>query len=321
MRGIRLNFYERVAGFFVLFAVVGSVVFAVSVAVKQGWFDARVEYSTSFESAEGVHSGTSVKIAGLTVGAVRDVELLADNRVKVTFDVLKKFSNRLREDSKVSLVRPFIIGDRVLEVSLGTDGLPPPRDQAVLASEETMDLMSVMSGRKTGQLMGQLVQVLGNLQTVIEAFTDKERVHSVVRMFDRMEPLIDNMSVMSEEVVKLSRQMNKDQNLGKVLQQAVLLTSELNRILPELNRGNPEMGSDLAKLTKSLGKVTAELDRSFSQVDADMPSTAARMVEALNEATILIKAMQKSLFVRGSVREVREEEAERRRLPASSPTK
>ncbi|MBX3039907.1 MAG: MCE family protein [Bdellovibrionaceae bacterium] len=321
MRHVRLNLYERVAGFFVLFAAVGSVVFAASVAVKQGWFDARVEYSTMFASAEGVHTGTSVKMAGLSVGSVREVELLADNRVKVTFDVLKKFSDRLREDSRVSLVRPFIIGDRVLEVSVGSEGSPALADHAVLTSEETMDIMSVMSGRKTGQLMAQLAQVMGNLQTVVEAFADKERVHSVVRMFDRMEPLIDNVSVMSEEVVKLSRQMNKDQNLGKVLQQAVVLTSELNRILPELNRGNPEMGADLAKLTKSLGRVTAELDRSFSEVDADMPSTAARMVEALNEATVLIKAMQKSLFVRGSVREVREEEAQRRRLPASAPTK
>lgn len=321
MRSVRLNFYERVAGFFVLFAVVGFSMFAVSVAIKQGWFDARVEYSTRFESAEGVHTGTSVKMAGLTVGSVRDVELLADNSVKVTFDVLKKFSNRLREDSRVSLVRPFIIGDRVLEVSVGSEHSPRLEDHANLASEETMDIMTVMSGRKTGQLMGQLAQVMGNLQTLVEAFTDKERVSSVVRMFDRMEPLIDNMSTMSEEVVKLSRQVNKDQNLGKVLQQAVVLTTELNRILPELNRGNPEMGADLAKLTKSLGKVTSELDRSFSQVDADMPSTAARMVEALNEATVLIKAMQKSLFIRGSVSEVREEEAQRRRLPASGPTK
>lgn len=321
MRGVRLNFYERVAGFFVLTAVVGSVMIAASIAVKQGWFDARVEYSTTFESAEGVHTGTSVKMAGLGVGSVRDVELLSDNRVKVTFDVLKKFSNRLREDSRASLVRPFIIGDRVLEVTVGSEAAAALQDGGVLASEETVDVMSVLSGRKTSQVMAQLAQVMGNLQTVVEAFADKERVHSVVRMFDRMEPLIGSMSAMSEEVVKLSRQVNKDQNLGKVLQQAVVLTTELNRILPELNRGNPEMGADLAKLTKSLGKVTQELDRSFSQVDADMPSTAARMVEALNEATILIKAMQKSLFVRGSVREVREEEAQRRRLPAASPTK
>lgn len=315
MRHLGLNFYERVAGLFILGAIVGSLVIAASVAIKQGWFEPRVVYSSTFESAEGVHSGTSVRMAGLSVGSVRSVELLENNQVKVQFDVMKKFSDRIRQDSKVSLVRPFIIGERVLEISLGSNALPVVAENHSLPSEATMDIMSLMSGRRTGQMLSQVAQVMSNLQSVLEAFTNQERMNSVVRMFDQMEPLVQNLSQMSDEVTKLSSQLNQDQNLGKVLRQAVILTTELNRILPELNRSNPEMGEDLGKLTGVMGKLASSMQASFEQTDADMPSTTARMLEALDEATVLMKAMQKSLFIRGSVREVREEEA--KRLPAS----
>lgn len=321
MRKARLNLYERVAGMFVLSAIVGAGAFALSSAVKQGWFEPRISYTTIFSSAEGVHPGTSVKMSGLTVGAVESVDLLPDNRVRLSFNVMKKFSNRLREDSMASLIRPFIIGDRVLEVTVGSDEVPALASNAELRSEENMDLMSLMSGRRTNHVMTQLSGLMNNLAIIIEAFSDKERTTSFVRMFDRMDPLLGKMTVLSDEVIKMSKQVNKDESLSTVMRQAAILTTELNRILPELNNGNPQLGSDLAKLTKSLGRVTEEMDRVMTQGEQSGTSPAARMMEALNETTILIKALQKSILVRGSVREVRDEEQKRRQPAEAGPTK
>lgn len=321
MRKVRLNRYERVAGIFVLAALGSAGVIALSSAIRQGWFEARVSYESIFETADGVHYGTMVKMSGLTVGSVRSVELLPENKVKVSFDVMNKFTNRIRSDSTASLIRPFIIGDRVLEITVGSETAELLPAYSKIQTEETMDVMSIMSGRKTSQFMSQFAGVIGSLKIILEAFADKERTNSVVRMFDNLEPMLVKLNTLSEEVIKLSKQMNKDENLEKVMKQAVLLTSELNKIIPRLNEGNPQMGEDLAKLARSLGRITSEMDQAFThKSDGDSVSTASRLVEALNEATVLIKAMQKSFFVRGSVREVREEESDRRH-PANSPEK
>lgn len=318
---IKFNKFERVAGMFILVALVGSLLAAVSVAVKQGWFETKVWYHTFFQNADGVHPGTVVQIAGLRAGSVEDVELQNDNRIKVLFYVHGKFQNRVRSDSKAHLIRPFIIGDRVLELSVGGETEQLLAEHSLLKSEETIDLMTILSGKAMGNYFSKISVLLENMHEILEAFSSKDRTRSVVRIFDRLDPLLGNLNHMSTEVIKLSKQITHQDNVKKVLSNAVVLTEELNHVLPELNRKNPQLASDLALVTKNLSQMTTDLKvigPAFSAIGNDMPQAAKRAVEALNEATILIKAMQKSFFVRNSVDEVKTEEAkEARRTPSS----
>lgn len=302
MMVVKFNKFERIAGLFILIAVAGSVFTAISVAVKQGWFEKKFYYSSLFENADGIHPGTTVLMAGLRVGEVEEVELQGDNKIKVNFHVQGKYQNRIREDSLAHLIRPFIIGDRVLEVTVGSDAARPVVEHTQIPSEETIDIMTLISGKKMGNYFSKISGILENLNEVVSALTNKERTRSMVRMFDKLDPLISNLNMMSLEVVQMGR--------------------EINLILPALNKAHPQMGQDLAVIVRNLNQLTTQfkvLGPAIEGVGEDLPQAAHRMVEALTEATILIKAMQKSMFVRGSVREVHEEEAEtnKKRRPSS----
>lgn len=264
---IKFNKFERVAGIFILVAMLGAGFVGMSVAIKQGWFEDKIYYSTYFENADGVHPGTLVQMAGLRAGSVTDVDLQNDNKIKVSFYVQGKFKNRIKSDSQTQLIRPFIIGDRVLEVTVGAEHAAPLAENSTMPSNETIDVMTLMSGKKLGNYLSRVSNIMENLHDLVRAFTNKERTSAVVRIFDRLDPLVANLNDMSIEMTKMGQ--------------------EVNKILPGVN--------------KSVGK--------------EIPQTAKRAVEALNEATILIKAMQRSFFVRGSVTEVRDEES--RRMPSS----
>ena len=322
MMAIKFNKFERVAGLFIFVAIVGTVLTAVSAAVKQGWFETKVYFTTSFENADGLHPGSLVQISGLRAGSVEEVELQSNKKIKVTFYVLNKFRESVRQDSKVQLIRPFIIGDRVVDVEVGSESSQALPDYAFLKSEETMDLMTLVSGKKMGTYLNKMNLAAENLHELLTAFSDPTRTQSLIRIFDKIDPMVTNMTIMSSEVIKLSRQVTRDENVQKVLANAVILTHELNVVLPELNKRNPELAGDLAGVVKNLSQMTNDLKvigPAFASVGNDLPMAAQRAVEVLNEATILIKAMEKNLFLRGSVKEVREEEAaDSRRAPASS---
>ena len=81
MMKVKFNHFERVAGVFVLVAVAALVISMVGVSVKQGWFDSKTVFRTIFETAEGIHAGTEVQLAGLRAGSVTDVELTMDNKI------------------------------------------------------------------------------------------------------------------------------------------------------------------------------------------------------------------------------------------------
>lgn len=293
MMKIKLSRYERVAGLFVSVAILGTLVGTASVAIKQGWFEEKVRFVTHFENADGLHEGTKVVIAGIQAGEVENIELRDDNQIKVTFHILGKYRQKVKEDSNAQLIRPFVIGERILEISVGSKESPLLSEYEEVLSQETVDLMTLLSGKKLGIYMAQAAQMLDNLRTVMEAFLSKDRTDNMVKIFDKLNPLVDNMNSMTVEVTKLSKQATDQNNMKEVMRNVALLTRELNKTLPQIAETMREIGPD-------------------------MPRSAKRAVEALDEATILIKALQRSMLIRGNVKDVRAEEEAKKRLPASS---
>lgn len=313
MNKLKFNKFERVAGLFVGMAIIGFFLSLLSVAVKQGWFDSKVYFSTAFTNADGIHVGTSVQLAGLKAGSVDNVELTADNKIKVRFYVLSKFENRIKQDSVAQLIRPFVIGERVLDLAVGSNESQPLTENSVMNSLETVDLMTLISGKQLGAYLSTMEGMMDNLKTMAEAFLDKNRTQSFVKMFDRIEPLLKNLNSMSVEVIKLSQQATKDQNLGVVLSQLATTTKELNALIPEMNHRAPQMAKDITQLVTNLAVLTEEFKvviPALAEIAPDLPHASRRAVEALDEAVVLIKAMQKSFFVRSSAQEVRDEEAQ-----------
>ena len=326
MNKVKFNKFERVAGLFVGLAIFGFIFSLFAVSIKQGWFDRKIYFTTSFVNADGVHPGTAVQIAGLKAGSVEDVELTKENQISVRFYVLSKFEHKIRQDSMAQLVRPFIIGERILDVSLGSDGAKPLAENTEMKSNETVDLMTIMSGRQLGSYMATLSGMMGSLKTLAEALLNKDRTATFVSMFDRVDPLLKNLNTMSLEVIRLSRQATKHENFGVVLGELAITTKQLNALLPEMHEQAPQMAKDLTQLVSNLAQLTEQFKvviPALAEVAPDLPHASRRAVEALDEAVVLIKAMERSFFVRGSVEDVRREESEERaakeknRVPSS----
>lgn len=286
---VKFNKFERVAGVFVLAAVLGAGAMTVFVAVKKGWFSSKVNYTSVVTSADGLHPGTKVQIAGIRAGEVKEVELLSAKEIRVHFEVLKKYQMRVRKDSHVQVIRPFVIGEKVVEISVGSDSEDMLGDLAEIPSIESFDMMDLVSGKKLGPFLASFEGLMNNMSTLARAFADPKRTEAFVEMFDRMSPLIDNLNEMSKQVV--------------------VLTRDLNKMVPGMVKEDPEVGRKISRLIGDLQTVTRQLSPAMTKVGPQLPQASLRALEALDEAVVLLKAMQKSFMIRGNVEEVREEEA------------
>ena len=324
MMKVKFNKFERVAGLFVGLALVGGIVFTLSVAIKQGWFEAKTNYMTIFENADGIHPGTTVQMAGLKAGSVEEVELLQSNKILVRFYVLAKFQDKIRENSIAQLTRPFIIGDRVLDISVGAAESKTVAAEATIPSHEAVDLMTILSGKGLGNTLENMSSMLQNLKYLAESFLNKDRTEAMVRMVDRIDPLLKNLNVMSLEVIKLSKQATKDENLEIVLGSLSATTKELNKLLPDLSERAPAMAKNMESLVKNMAELTQQFRvfmPAIAEIAPDLPHVSRRAVEALDEAVVLMKAMQKTWVVRSAAQEVREQEekdSKKARKPADS---
>jgi phospholipid/cholesterol/gamma-HCH transport system substrate-binding protein len=309
---IKFNQYERVAGIFVLSAMVGAVALSFAVALKRGWFESKISFETDFTSAEGIHAGTSVQMSGLKAGSVTEVDLQANNQVHVHFEVSSRFAALLRADSRVHLMRPFIIGDKILDVTVGAEKGEPLKEGTLLASEDSMDLMDLLSGRKLGPYLSTLDKMTENLKFVAEAFLDPARSHALIQIFDEMSPLLKNVNSMSREVGTLLHDVNHKQGLAITIQNLAAITGELNQALPAIREQAPGTAKDVVQLAHNLAVLTEEMQKVLpvvSEMAPEFPRASRRALEALDETVVTLKALQKSFLLRGSVHDVREEEA------------
>ena len=307
---------EREAGLFVLGAVVGSLVSAIGIAVQRGWFESHKPVMAILKNAEGIHPGTVVQMAGLRAGSVDDVELQTDNSVRVRLMISERFFDRLRMDSKVQTLRPFIIGEKVLDLTLGTNTSAPLEPGQTLATVENLDVMDLLSGKKMGPLVETLAGLADTMKTLMEAFADADRTRSFIETYDKMGPLITNMNAMAVEVNGMTKDLRKAK-VHKVVENLYFTVREVNKLIPEVQNGGTLENVQL--LVTNLAVLTTEMQKLVPTINAiapELPRTSLRAVEGLNELVITLKAMQKSFLLRGSVSDVKEEEA-KQRAPAS----
>lgn len=292
---IRFNKFEKVAGLFVFVSILCVVLGMAGIAVKQGWFSRKVRYATELESADGVHAGTAVQISGLRVGAVTGVDLQNNDKVLVTFEVFEKFSDKIRADSRVQMFRPFVLADKVLEVSAGTEEQPIMQAGGMIPNKASTDIMDLLSGKKMGSMMVSFDKLADSLKIAGEAFADPKRTHAMVQMIDRLNPMVQNLNVMSQEVIKL--------------------TSVVNKVMPQLTQEVPDLGAQVGLLVKNVNTLTTEFQKltpAIGVLAPEIPYVTKRGVEALDEVVLTLKAMQRSFLLRGKVDEVREEEKQRK---------
>lgn len=281
---VKLSHFERVAGLFVVIAFGGAVVLTGLAAIQQGWFASKIYLETEVESADGLHAGTAVHVAGLRAGEVIEVELQSAEKVRLKFEILEKFQKNIREDSVVQIIRPFILGEKVVEVSVGSQESPMIITGQKLKATPGFDLMELVSGKTLGPFMGDLQGLMKNLSTLAKAFADPKRTKAFIKMFDRVDPLIISLGHMSNEVTKLSKGLNDEEHLKKLVQR--------------------------------LDRLTKVIEPAMAEIGPELPRVSRRTVEALDEMVVTLKAIQKSFLLSGKVEDVREEEKKRQRQPA-----
>lgn len=320
---VKFNKYERVAGLFVLVAIVGALAATAAVAIKQGWLERKVRFQTVLNNADGLRLGTQVQMAGLRVGSVTSITLTSNSEVRLQFEVSDKFHERVRADSVVRAIRPFIIGEKVLDVSVGSASTDLLAEHSVVKSEATADIMDLISGRTLAPYLEAMGKTMENLRFVAQAILDPERSKSIVRIFDELAPLVKNVNGFSSQANALLKQINGKKQLSHVIDNLVALTGEMNRVLPVLTKDSPRLAEDVTKIARNMAILTDEMQKilpALQEIGPELPRASRRAIEALDETVVTLKALQKSFILRGSVEDVKKEERTENeaRLPAGS---
>jgi ABC-type transporter Mla subunit MlaD len=275
------NPFERAVGFFLLTTIFGTVLFGMTLAVKKNWLEEKNYYFTKVESASNIREGSSVFLSGLKIGKIEEIILDSRGELKVKFSVLKKYSHSLVDGTFVQFTRPFILGERVLNIVRTKNSGKRLPANSLISTLKSHDILEALSGQKVNQIIDRFDSMSQNLDDLIRISKNvAEQIHEK----DKVRLILNQLANASRELKNIPHMAK---NAGNILTNLNDLSTELNELRPYL--------------------------RSVAQ---KMPEGSEKSLHLLDESLIIVKALQKNMFLKDHVKAVKIENDKNDRLPA-----
>jgi phospholipid/cholesterol/gamma-HCH transport system substrate-binding protein len=155
-------------GALVLVAILLFVGFVLSIGQRSALFQERYSLITTFSSTEGLAVGAPVRLAGVTVGNVTRINFgrdPKDRRIAMTLSVERRVQDRIREDSVASIATIGLVGDKVLDITVGSYDKPELKPGAHLASMDSLDYAVLL--QKGDRILDHVTRISASLDDLL----------------------------------------------------------------------------------------------------------------------------------------------------------
>src|SRR5919199_3384562 len=241
-----------------LFVLIAAVVLIVLILNASGdiSFRSKKHLRVKFASAEGLRKGAEVRLAGVRVGRVDDVQLLPPSddpnaprvEAKISVDSTvdgKPVTDLIRTDSSAQLVAPSLLGsDKIISVTMGTSLGQPVQENAELRSTTEGGMAQLTASGN------QLVDQLNKLSEQMTGITTKiNQGQGTIGRFVNDEAFYDNLNLTVREAQAIMREIRSGNGTAAQLvnnpalyNNVERMTASLQEISDNLNRGRGTAG-------------------------------------------------------------------------------
>ncbi|HEY9074781.1 MAG TPA: MlaD family protein, partial [Desulfobaccales bacterium] len=224
--------YETIVGIFVVASMVILLLMVIIIARQEGLFEQYVVYKAVFKNVSGLKPGSEVHLAGVTVGNVKEIIISPDGSTVVTFNVIKKYSNRVREDSRASIGFQGLLGEKSLDLSTGATTKPPIPPDGRVTSIEPLDITQMLA--KAGPSLENLQKILDNLATLTESLVGKK---------GGMNNTIDQFQEIVTKINKGQGTIGLIVNDPKLYREATETVAAARKLLTDIEKGKGALGT------------------------------------------------------------------------------
>jgi phospholipid/cholesterol/gamma-HCH transport system substrate-binding protein len=159
-------------GAFVMAAFAVLAVMLFSYSAEQGFLRPRYRLVTYFADVQGLTTGAPVRLAGRDVGFVEFVTfapLFEDKPpVRVVVQVDREIQDRIRTDSIASIGTIGLLGDRYVELTMGTEQGEVLERDSEIPSVSPLDLNVAVE--RGGEAIANIARLTENVNEVVESF-------------------------------------------------------------------------------------------------------------------------------------------------------
>ncbi len=182
------------AGLFVAMGLALASLVVFFIGQETRIFEEQRIFRAYFQNVQGLTEQSPVWLGGLKVGRVESITFTSDSAergVEVRFRVSAKLADRVREDSVVRLSSLGVVGEKAVDVSLGSVNSPLVPDGGVLRSDMSGDLNTLMQA--AGQVMEDSKAISRSLRVAVETYADPRLAEDVSASLHSLRALLEEV--------------------------------------------------------------------------------------------------------------------------------
>lgn len=150
-------------GAFILAGLIAFFAIIYLLGAQARYFERKYDLVAEFAEVGGLIEGATVRLAGVQVGRVTEVTLPEQpgGKVRVTLTIARRYAERIRRDSEARIVTQGLLGDKIIEISIGSAAAPPLKPGETLVAREPFELQQVFTaGAETMRHVNELAAAL-----------------------------------------------------------------------------------------------------------------------------------------------------------------
>lgn len=241
-------------GIFVFLLLLLFIAFVLTIGTQTRLFEERYTLRAAFRDVQGLTMGAPVRLAGLNIGVVQGVTFssdAADPRVHVEVTIDREFQPRIREDSEATIGTVGLVGDKVFEITVGSDTAEILQSGEFLQTKEPVDFARLMA--QGGEVLEGLAGASQSLKTFFEKLEEGEGLLPSMISDEAGRDLIQDLAGAAKNLRRLSDRAEKGEGLlgalltdpqgAQIIEDLRSAAANLKQITDDLTEGKGTLGA------------------------------------------------------------------------------
>ena len=268
-------------GLFVLITLSLFVLILFFLTGEQRFYEKSYTLTTSFTNTAGLIKGAAVRLSGVRIGAVTDIEFtpnpVGDKVIMVRMKISRDGMSRINPDAKATIRTEGLLGDKFIEVIPGVEKpMAKLPDSLDIESQTPIEFASIIG--QSGDLLANIISISESLDKIVKAFGQEENINNISKTLaslrasseaiqKNLEAIEHNDGILNTMIYGEKNKSGKsDENALIKLNKAV---TKLDNMLNQIDKGdgtlhdlvyNKELSSDINSTVANLKNATANLN-------------------------------------------------------------
>jgi phospholipid/cholesterol/gamma-HCH transport system substrate-binding protein len=303
----RFKNLERKIGIFIALALAGILVAFVLFGLQKDFFTKKYILSFTADRGTGFSKGMPVKLSGFRIGRVTAISLNKQAMVDIFLEIDADYRTWIRSDSIAKLVKEGLIGDMIIDISVGSPDKPQLKDRDTITYIKTKGLDELAE-----EIAQKVKPVLIEVRDIISYVNDpegdlKKTIRNAEQLTRRLEEtrqhadqfLVATTGNVNKVTVRATDLLDTTRSRIDALDLAPTL-ARVNNTLELIDRKVPPMLEKTDAILQNVNGISYETRQLAEKVFPKIPGVVSQAEDVMLSTDRLINSLQNTWLLRDS---------------------